>query len=207
MKTKILISTLYLCAFLIGAVYSQNDVTASIQKAREAKNLEFDKAGTSPLTTAQIQKFTGLSYFAIDSKAIVNAVFKPADPQSEVSLGTTAGTKIKLIKYGTVTFTYAGKSYTLAVYQNNNLPEFGSNNNQLFIPFADPTNGKETFSKGRYLPISLPSSGNTVTLDFNLAENPYNAYNKALVSVVPPPGNELLAPVNSGERKYEDRSN
>jgi len=206
MKTKLFISTLFLCIFIFSSVYSQGDYATSIQDARNAKNLEFKKAGTSPLSSAQLTKFKGLSYFNIDTNAFVQAVFTPADPKKEVNMATTAGTTIKLVKYGTVTFTYKSKTYTLAVYQNNNLPEFGNDNSQLFIPFTDPSNKKETFSKGRYLPISLPSSGNKVVLDFNLAENPYNAYSKDFVSVVPPPGNEILSAVNTGERKFEDRA-
>jgi uncharacterized protein len=206
MKTKFLLSALLVCMFSINSAQSQDDYASSIQNARNAKNLEFKKAETSPLSAAQIQKFTGLSYFNINDKAKIQAVFTPADPQTEVNLATTAGTKIKLIKKGTVTFTYDNKTYTLAVFQNNNLPEFGSDNSQLFIPFTDPSNKTETNSKGRYLPITLPASGNTVTLDFNTAENPYNAYNSKLVSVVAPPGNEMMSAMTTGERKFEDRS-
>lgn len=195
------------CAFLINSAYSQNSYVSDIQNARNAKNQEFKKAGASPLTAAQIQNFSSLSYYPIDSNARVQATFTPATSNTEVNLATTSGTKIKLVKYGTVTFTFKNKTYTLAVFQNKDLPEFGKNNTQLFIPFTDPSNLNETNSKGRYLPISLPANGNSVTLDFNLAENPYNAYNKTLVSIVPPPGNEMLSAQTTGERKFEDRSN
>jgi len=207
MKTKFILSALIMCTFLINTAQSQISYVVEIQNARNAKNQEFKKAGASPLTANQIQNFGSLSYFPIDSNARVRAIFTPANPQTEVSLATTAGTKVKLVKYGTVNFTYKNKNYTLSVFQNKDLPEFGKNSTQLFIPFSDPSNLNETNSKGRYLPITLPASGNSVTLDFNLAENPYNAYNKSYVSIIPPPGNEMLSAQTTGERKFEDRSN
>jgi len=207
MKTKISLALVLTSLFLSNCLFSQTDYPTSIQNERNAKNQEFKDPAKSPLTATQISKFNGLSYFNIDEKAKIQGVLTLADPQTEVNLGTTAGTKIKLVKYGTVTFTYDNKTYTLAVFQNKNLPEFGSDNSQLFIPFTDPSNKNETYSKGRYLPISLPASGNTVVLDFNTAENPYNAYNSGVVSVVAPPGNEMMSAMTTGERKFEDRSN
>lgn len=205
MKTKLLLSALFVCGFFINSALSQGDYVTSIQNARKAKDQAFKTPGQTPLNATQMQNFQELSYYTIDSNARIQAVFNLADPQTEVNLATTAGTKIKLVKYGTVTFTYNNKTYTLAVFKNKDLPEFGSNNSQLFIPFSDPSNKNETNSKGRYLPITMPASGNNVVLDFNIAENPYNAYNKALVSVVPPPGNELMSAMTTGERKFEDR--
>jgi uncharacterized protein len=211
MKTKIFLSTLLVFTFVINSVQSQSSYENSIQAARNARNLKFETPGKTPLNAAQIQKFKGLSYFAIDSNARVQAVFTPARPGVEVSLNATNGTKIKLIKYGTVTFSRNNKSYTLDVFQNNNLPEFGSDNSILFIPFTDPTNNgpntNATNSQGRYLQITLPASGNRVTLDFNMAENPYNAYNKTFVSIIPPPGNAIMSATTTGERKFEDRAN
>ena len=110
-----------------------------------------------------------------------------------------------MLKYGTVTFTWDNKEYNLAVFQNKNLPEFGNDNTLLFMPFTDPSNATETFANGRYLKISLPVSGNNVVLDFNKAENPYNAYNSKFVSIVAPPGNKILSAMTTGERKFEDR--
>ena len=99
---------------------------------------------------------------------------------------------------------------TFDVFQNKNLPEFGSNNSVLFIPFTDPTNSSPdpkiaTNKNGRYLQINLPASGSKVTLDFNTVENPYNAYNATFRSVIPPPGNKMMSPLTLGERKFEDR--
>ncbi|HEY9115624.1 MAG TPA: DUF1684 domain-containing protein [Bacteroidales bacterium] len=206
MKTKLLLSAMIICGFFIQTAQSQNSYEDSIQAIRNAKNIEFKTPGKTPLNAAQIQQFTGLSYFPINEKAKIKAVYTPFEEPKEVSLATTAGTKMKLLKYGTVTFTFENKSYTLDVFQNKNLPEFGNDNSILFIPFTDPTNKTETFNNGRYLRLSVPASGTSVYLDFNTAENPYNAYNKALVSIVAPPGNAMMSAVNTGERKFEDRA-
>lgn len=206
MKTKLLLSALFVCTFFIYSAQSQSNYPAQIQAERNAKNLKFETPGQTPLNATQIGDFSGLSYFAIDTNARIQATYNRAESPKEVSLATTAGTKIKLLKVGTVTFTYDKKPYTLDVFQNKNLPEFGNDNSILFIPFTDPTNKTETFSNGRYLQIALPTNASTVVLDFNTVENPYNAYNKTLVSVVAPPGNEIMSAVNTGERKFEDRA-
>lgn len=205
MKIKtLLLSTLFWLT-LSNQLLSQTDYPSTIQNERKLKNQEFKNAGTSPLTPAQIKIFTGLEYFGINANAKIEGDFTPEPPGTEVNLETTSGTNIKLVKYGIVSFTWDGKQYKFDVFQNKNLPEFGSDNTILFVPFTDPTNSTETFGKGRYVRITLPASGNKVVLDFNRAENPYNAYNSKFVSVVAPLGNKMLSAMTTGERKFEDR--
>jgi uncharacterized protein (DUF1684 family) len=70
---------------------------------------------------------------------------------------------------------------------------------QLFVPFADMTTGAETYSAGRYLDIH-PTPTGLYTIDFNLAYNPYCAYNATYDCPFPPPSNRLKVPVRAGER-------
>lgn len=212
MKMKLLVPTFLLCIFFTQIVYSQVDEQTinahkdDVESYRSDKNEQMLKAESSPLSQDQIDSFNGLSYYPIDIKYKIEAEFTIDEQQKKVSLTTTSDGEIKLVKYGTVTFNYEGKSISLTVYQNNNLPEF-ADSKQLFIPFTDLTTEKETNNGGRYLAVEMPQEGNTMILDFNKAMNPYNAYDSSYASVIPPVENSFQQFMATGERKYEDRTN
>ncbi len=213
MKTKIIYPFLILFLLLSFNLFSQTEggsptgYADDIKNLRTAKDQQMTDAASTPLNAGQIARFSGLDYFSIDIKYKLNAQLVLADPQKEVSLNTTAGDTIKLIKYGTVTFDYRGDTYSLSVFKNKNLPEFGSNSQQLFIPFTDNTNGRKTYENGRYLTIETKGDGNSVVVDFNMAFNPHSGYNSQYSSVIPPAENIMGVSMKSGERKFEDRSN
>jgi hypothetical protein len=69
----------------------------------------------------------------------------------------------------------------------------------------DDSTGNTTFEYGRYLIIQPPSSGKKVLIDFNMATNPWENYNKNYSTILVPAENIIRAPVTTGERKYEDR--
>jgi uncharacterized protein (DUF1684 family) len=70
---------------------------------------------------------------------------------------------------------------------------------QLFVPFADQTNGTETYAAGRYLDLDRQSS-TLYDLDFNRAYHPYCFYNPQYDCPYPPRENRLAVPIRSGER-------
>ena len=62
--------------------------------------------------------------------------------------------------------------------------------NGFFLPFVDSAAGRETYPAGRYLePEPLP--GNRFLVDFNLAYNPYCAYNEMWSCPITPFENRL----------------
>lgn len=211
MRTKLFLCTSLFIVLIMNCGFSQlneqsvADHKNEIEGYRAAKDQQMVDAASSPLTSEQITNFKGLNYYSIDMSYKVNAQYAANETAGEMSLSTSKGGTLKLKKTGTVTFNLNGESVSLAVFQNSNLPEFGANPNQLFIPFADLSNGKDTYVNGRYLPITLPAEGNTVVLDFNYAMNPYSAMNDQKVSVIPPAGNKIEQIIGSGERKFEDR--
>ncbi len=213
MNFKLPVSILVLSMLLTLTVISQ--VTEQT-KETHMKNIETDRTNkdqqmlnveTSPFSQDQLNKFNGLSYYPINYDYLIDGKFVAAEISKEVNLMTSTGSKIRLIESGVVTFKLDGKSVSLTVYQNNNLPEFGDNKQQLFIPFTDLTSGKETNGGGRYLAVDLPNQGNTMVLDFNKAMNPFSAYNNSNPGVISPEANNLINTMATGERKYEDRSN
>lgn len=75
----------------------------------------------------------------------------------------------------------------------------------LFLPFADATNGAETYGAGRYLIDAIkgadlgvaPDGG--LVLDFNFAYHPSCALNPAYICPLSPPENRLPVSVRAGE--------
>ncbi|MBK9184581.1 MAG: DUF1684 domain-containing protein [Ignavibacteria bacterium] len=45
-----------------------------------------------------------------------------------------------------------------------------------FVPFTDRTNGETTYKAGRYLDIKVLDNDSAYVIDFNMAYNPYCAY-------------------------------
>ncbi len=72
----------------------------------------------------------------------------------------------------------------------------------LFLPFTDLTNSKETYGAGRYIEVKS-GNGNTITIDFNKAYNPYCAYNEAYSCPIPPKENRMAIGILAGEKTYK----
>src|SRR6266545_1110629 len=82
---------------------------------------------------------------------------------------TTTGERQIYIRHGRIRFTVDGQEAALTVYRNGH---------GFFLPFADALAGTETYGAGRYLePAEMPDG--QLLIDFNLAYNPYCAYNDA----------------------------
>ncbi len=104
-------------------------------------------------------------------------------------------------KYGQLHFHLGGKPLVLTVYQNLELIRQEKYRDYLFIPFTDETNGHASYGGGRYLDFRIPATPR-VTLDFNLAYNPYCAYGGAYSCPIPPAENALPLAVEAGEKTY-----
>ena len=98
-------------------------------------------------------------------------------------------------RVGILEFTLKGNPSNLSAFV-----EASSNDREnLFVPFGDLTNGTETYPAGRYLDLSLTSTG-IYDLDFNLAYHPFCYYDERYDCPYPPPENQLSTPVRAGER-------
>jgi uncharacterized protein (DUF1684 family) len=75
----------------------------------------------------------------------------------------------------------------------------------MFVPFADATNGGETYGAGRYLLDTVKGSDlgvehGRLVLDFNFAYQPSCSYDSRWTCPLAPPANRLDVPVEAGER-------
>jgi uncharacterized protein (DUF1684 family) len=187
---------------LIAAACSpppQEDYTSRISNERARKD-EFFRSGDkeAPVKPAEIDTFVPLSYFPIDENYAVPAQLQPAPQPITVQIPTSTGTIRDMQIVGTLKFTLKGQPMQLTA--------FSEQCRRLFVPFADLTNGTETYSAGRYMNLD-PSPTGIYIVDFNVAYHPYCYYNPDFECPFPPSENRLKVPVRAGEKlRKDDRS-
>lgn len=178
---------------------SREDYVERIQEEREKTERFLQGSEESPFAPDSIP-FEGLQHYPVDPNYRVKARLEPIQQQKLLTLPTTTGQEEKYIRYGYAEFNLNGKVNRLLVLQ----PLESEEPQQLFIAFADETSGEETYGGGRYLNVEMPARAGqkTLELDFNLAYNPYCAYNPTYSCPLPPKENVLTIPIRAGEKIY-----
>jgi hypothetical protein len=138
--------------------------------------------------------FHGLDYFPVQPAWRVEARFEPYVPAKKIPIANVLGQVADEDSPGAVVFEHDGKTYRMDA-----LP--GGDKGELFLIFADPTNGKETYGAGRFLDAEAPKDGKVV-VDFNTAYNPPCAFTAFATCPLPPAQNRLALRVEAGEKKY-----
>ena len=165
-------------------------------------NAEFKDASTSPLKPKDLKDFVRLDFFKFDENYVVSAALLRTPDSEFFNMKTSTDRVTKSRVYGVVTFSLKGKTYQLNAYQDKALITTEGFENYLLLPFLDDTNGETTYGAGRYLDLEIPE-GNTLTIDFNSAYNPYCAYNEMYSCPIVPGVNYLNTTVNAGVKKYK----
>lgn len=173
-------------------VYVEN-----IEKERE-RQFKFIRFNVdSPLTEAQRKDFQQLSFYPIDPAYKVRARMVPIENRKMLELPMTDGTMEKYLMHSYAEFELEGKNQKLLLLQSMKEPD----RRNFFLAFADNTSGEETYGGGRY--INLRQDGkNSITIDFNMAYNPYCAYNPDFACPLPPKENLMEIPIRVGEKDY-----
>jgi uncharacterized protein len=174
--------------------HSENEISS----LRREKDAYFRDDPDSPMPADQRANFKGLNYYPPDPAYRVNARLNRFDREEPVIMTTSKGTRQAYLKHGTFAFQLQGAKSRLFVYKSAEAPFARS----LFIPFSDETSGSETYSAGRYLDLE-EQGGDEYELDFNLAYNPYCAYNDQYTCPIPPRENKLAVSVLAGEKNYK----
>ena len=152
----------------------------------------------SPLEEHQKKEMTQLTFYPIDINYRIRARLVPAEDRRMLEIPMTDGTVEKYLKHSYAEFQLEGQPMRLLLLQAANEPD----KRNFFLAFADATSGEETYGGGRY--INLRQDGkNSVTIDFNLAYNPYCAYNPDFACPLPPRENILEIPIRAGEKDYK----
>jgi len=166
--------------------------TRALLEFRQEKDEFFAGSHESPLSHADQPNFAGLAYFEPNPELVFRLEVEPSDG-AEIRVETSDGQERLYTRKGTVSFEIDGNDVRLALYSTGH-PGF-------FLPFRDSTSGKETYGAGRYLDID-PHDDGTITLDFNMAYNPYCVYSDAYSCPLPPVENWLQVPVKAGELNH-----
>lgn len=168
-----------------------------IQKDRDEKDHLFKTHPHSPLTDSQKAHFSKLNYFPVDEDLRFELEIQEFKKKEKLDMQTNTGEIQHYIDFGKVEFTVDGKKTELHVYKNNTDPDY------YFVPFWDMTvKSGETYGAGRYLELHKTQNGKFI-LDFNVAYNPYCAYNERWSCPLTPPDNRLKVRIEAGEKKFK----
>lgn len=204
MKAKNLIILLVVVVFVVIGFYSfqgsqdESSYVQGIEKERDTKDRFMRTSAESPFANTP-NEYKGLNYYPPDVKYRVIASLHPVDNKKTVVLATNDGTEERYLEYAYAEFKFDGVSNRLLILE---ILEPGAFQGKLFLAFGDETSARETYGAGRYLDVAKKPGSNTITLDFNLAYNPYCAYNDSFTCPLPPRENLLSIPIRAGEKLY-----
>jgi hypothetical protein len=160
---------------------------------RSQKDEFFRTDPHSPLTETQRQSFSGLRYFPEAPELNLTLEVEEFPEKERLEMQTTTGDVQTYERFGRFRFTVDGEGAELTIYANPH---------GYFLPFADSLAGKETYGAGRYLePERLPDG--RFHIDFNMAYNPFCAYNELYSCPITPFENRIRVPIRAGEKVFE----
>lgn len=163
-----------------------------LEAFRREKDEFFRLDHQSPLQGGQKRAFQGLNYFPENEALRLQVKVAELNPKDTLEMQTTTGGRQVYERYGRFRFQVDGQEAELTIY---------STESGYFLPFVDSLAGKETYPAGRYLePEPLP--GGYFLVDFNLAYNPYCAYNEMWSCPITPFENRLKVPIRAGEKLF-----
>jgi uncharacterized protein (DUF1684 family) len=167
---------------------------SELKSLRADKDRFFATDPQSPLSPEQKRDFHGLNYFPENPALRLVATVEEFQKKDQVQMQTTTGGVQPHTRFGRFKFTLDGQEAELTIYADPH---------GFFLPFVDSLAGTETYGAGRYLEPE-PLGKNKFLVDFNLAYNPYCAYNERWSCPITPRENRLKVPVRAGEKIFHE---
>lgn len=198
---KSFLSLLFLLVSTILFAQKKFDKEAVIAFQKEL-NAEYADSVKSPLLKKDLKTFKALDFYPINEKFFVNAKFVRTPDEKPFEMPTSTSRKPMYVKYGEAHFSIDGKKFKLNLYQSLDLKKIEEYKDALFLPFTDLTSGVDSYGGGKYIDLKIPQ-GNTITIDFNTAYNPYCAYNHKYSCPIPPQENDLAIEIKAGVKKFK----
>ena len=177
------------------------DYKDAIEEFRAEKDAFFKSAPQSPIPEAEREAFNGLPYYPVDpTLQFEERVLElyTGDEPSNFQIPTSDGNLRPAHRAGILTFDVGDQQLALTAYTFD-----GGDGESLFVPFLDPSSGKETYGAGRYLDLE-PEDDGTYTLDFNLAYHPSCVYDMRFSCPLTPAENRLPIRIEAGERLADE---
>ncbi|MDX1745384.1 MAG: DUF1684 domain-containing protein, partial [Halobacteriales archaeon] len=177
---------------------STEEYIEDVQAHRREKDEFFAEHPHSPIPVADREDFGGLSYFPPNPELRYELPLKEHDPKETIVVETTTEGEREYLRWGAFEFEIDGEPVTLHAFKAEPDEE------RLWVPFRDATNGDETYGAGRYLDLETEThrTEDGWILDFNQAYNPYCAYSDQYECPLIPLVNWLEVPVRAGEKDY-----
>lgn len=206
MKSNRIITLIAVIAVIITIFYafqeSQDDTAykEEIEREREEKDRFMRTSPESPFADSK-EEYKGLNYYPPDIRYRVIANLQPIEKKKSRVLSTNDGKEQHYVEYGYAEFKLDGVSNKLLILE---IADLGPSRGNLFLAFGDETSTRETYGGGRYLDVAKRPGSRTIKLDFNLAYNPYCAYNETFSCPLPPRENILSIPIPAGEKTYHE---
>jgi uncharacterized protein (DUF1684 family) len=190
----------FACLLLLLGCGSKNadDFDAKrVKEFREAKDRAFIEETWSPMPVEERIGFKGLRYFPMSAAWAVEAAFYPAEHVDTVLMSTSTDELRTAIRPGRFVFEVGGAEQTLWAFQFIEPRP----SNDFFVPFRDETCGAESYELGRYVEVGA-QSGSRYIIDFNMAYNPYCAYNYEFSCPLVPYYNTLRVAITAREKAW-----
>jgi uncharacterized protein (DUF1684 family) len=206
MKKKNIFILVIIVVVMISLLYSflgSQDQTAyikEIEQEREEKDQFMRTSKESPFANKK-ETFNGLKYYPIDIRYKITADLTAIPNKKVVLLSTSDGKEEQYVEYAYAEFDLNGYHNKLLILE---MIDTGPFRGKLFLAFGDETSAGETYGAGRYLDVEKVQGSNTITLDFNMAYNPYCAYAEEFSCPFPPPENLLKVAIRAGEKVYHN---
>ncbi len=203
MKKKSIAALIVFIPIILYIFYIQNNKQKNdsfleeVSKNRAEKEVFMKTANSSPFVNNQAA-YHPLNYYEPDPAFKVNAKVTKFSEVKYLNIGESDGSTKRYLKFAKLNFKIKGTPQELLVLKPTGFGQM----NVLFTAFADETSGKETYGGGRYLDLSFKNA-KSIMLDFNLAYNPYCAYNEGFACPLPPRENILTIGIEAGEKNYK----
>ena len=165
-----------------------------ISQFRTDKNEFFKGSADSPIKNKA--QFGQLDYFPPDQRYRIMSALQLVTDTARLKVRTTDGKVNLLTRYAYATFALEGKEHRLLLLKS------AEEDDRLFLAFTDATNGFDTYGGGRYLDLEYEPGAEQLMIDFNLAYNPFCAYNDDYSCPIPPKENALNIAIKAGEKNY-----
>jgi hypothetical protein len=144
--------------------------------------------------SAARRDFEGIEHWPVDSAWRLEARFAPT-PDRVLLVPDVLGTIDEEPSPGEVAFEIDGITHRLQA-----LP--GGDSGELWLVFADLTNGSETYGGGRFLYTDAPDPDRGVVVDFNRSYNPPCVFSPYATCPLPWAENRLPIRIEAGERMF-----
>lgn len=145
------------------------------------------------LQALPVSTFKGTQRYPTNMAWKVKATLVPPSEPTYIAITNVLGQTSQLGSAGKLEFSIGQKKYSLDALVEGE---------ELFVLFADATNGASTYGSGRFMYAPKPGAEGTTLLDFNKAFNPPCAFTRYATCPLPPRQNHLPIAVTAGEKNY-----